>query len=99
MKTAELLADQGINAEVVDLRTLRPLDNQTIFDSVRKTHRVVVVDEGWKSVGISAELSARITEELFYELDCPVERVCGVKVPAPYAGHLEQAAASTRRDH
>ena len=92
MKAAEALADEGISAEVVDLRTLRPLDNQTIFDSVRKTHRAVVVDEGWKSVGISAELSARITEELFYELDCPVERVCGVEVPAPYAGHLEQAS-------
>lgn len=92
LEAAELLSKEGIEAEVVDLRVLRPLDNETIFNSVRKTNRAVIVDEGWKSGGISAEISARITEELFYDLDCPVERVCAEEVPAPYAKHLEQAA-------
>lgn len=92
LEAAEKLAGEGIEVEVVDLRVLRPLDNETIFSSVTKTNRAMVVDEGWKSVGISAELSARITEELFYDLDCPVERVCGEEVPAPYARHLEQAS-------
>lgn len=92
LQAAEKLADDGIDAEVVDLRVLRPLDNETIFSSVIKTNRVLIVDEGWKSGGISAELSARITEELFYDLDCPVERICGEEVPAPYAKHLEQAS-------
>lgn len=92
LQAAEKLADDGIDAEVVDLRVLRPLDNETIFSTVTKTNRVLIVDEGWKSGGISAELSARITEELFYDLDCPVERICGEEVPAPYAKHLEQAS-------
>jgi len=92
LEAADRLSDEGIDAEVVDLRVLRPLDNNTIFSSVSKTGRAVIVDEGWRSVGISAELSARITEELFYELDCPVERVCGAEVPAPYAKHLEEAS-------
>jgi len=92
LKAAEQLAKDDISIEVVDLRVLRPLDNETIFASVSKTNRAVIVDEGWKSVGISAELNARITEELFYDLDSPVERICGVEVPAPYAKHLEQAS-------
>jgi len=92
LEAAEILAKEGIEAEVVDLRVLRPLDNDTIFDSVSKTHRAVIVDEGWKSVGISAEVSTRISEQLFYELDCPIERVCAAEVPAPYAGHLEKAS-------
>ncbi len=92
LEAAGILAEEGIEAEVVDLRVLRPLDNETIFKSVSKTHRAVIVDEGWRSGGISAELSSRITEKLFYELDCPVERVCGAEVPAPYARHLEQAS-------
>lgn len=92
LKAAEELSKDGIEAEVIDLRVLRPLDNETIFASVTKTSRAVIVDEGWKSGGISAELSARITEELFYDLDCPVERICGAEVPAPYARHLEQAS-------
>jgi pyruvate dehydrogenase E1 component beta subunit len=92
LEAAEKLAEKGIEAEVVDLRALRPLDNETIFASAAKTHRVAIVDEGWKSVGISAELSSRITENLFYELDCPVERICAAEVPAPYARHLEQAS-------
>lgn len=92
LEAAEQLSQEGIEAEVVDLRVLRPLDNEMIFSSVRKTHRAVIVDEGWESGGISAELSARITENLFYDLDAPVERVCGAEVPAPYAKHLEQAS-------
>lgn len=92
LEAAKRLAEDGIDTEVVDLRVLRPLDNETIFSSVTKTGRAVIVDEGWKTGGISAELSARITEELFYNLDSPVERVCGEEVPAPYARHLEQAS-------
>jgi pyruvate/2-oxoglutarate/acetoin dehydrogenase E1 component len=83
---------EGIDAEVIDLRTLRPLDNDTFLGSVARTHRALIVDEGWRSVGIAAELSARIMEEMFYELDAPVERLCSAEVPMPYAGHLEQAA-------
>ncbi|MGM0545418.1 MAG: alpha-ketoacid dehydrogenase subunit beta [Bacteroidota bacterium] len=92
LKAAEKLSEEDIDAEVVDLRVLRPLDSETILASVTKTGRAVIVDEGWKSGGISAELSARITEELFYDLDAPVERICGMEVPAPYAKHLEQAS-------
>jgi pyruvate/2-oxoglutarate/acetoin dehydrogenase E1 component len=86
------LAEQGIEAEVVDLRTLRPLDDRTIMESVTRTHRALIVDEGWRSVGISAEVSARIMEQTFYELDAPVERLCGAEVPAPYAAQMEAAA-------
>lgn len=92
LKAAEKLAEGGIEAEVVDLRVLRPLDDEMIFSSVDKTGRAVIVDEGWKSGGISAELSARIMEHCFYNLDCPVERICGEEVPAPYAKHLELAS-------
>jgi pyruvate dehydrogenase E1 component beta subunit len=92
LKAAELLAADGIDAEVIDLRVLRPLDTPAILDSVARTHRVVVVDEGWRSGGISAEISARIMEGAFYELDAPVGRVCGAEVPIPYPAHLEQAA-------
>jgi pyruvate dehydrogenase E1 component beta subunit len=92
LDAAELLAAEGIDAEVIDLRTLRPLDDATVMGSVARTHRAVVMDEGWRSVGLSAELSARITEQAFYDLDAPVERVCSVEVPIPYAAHLEEAA-------
>jgi pyruvate dehydrogenase E1 component beta subunit len=92
LKAAEDLAADGIDAEVIDLRVLRPLDMPAILDSVARTHRVVIVDEGWRSGGISAEISARILEGAFYELDAPVERVCGAEVPIPYPAHLEQAA-------
>jgi pyruvate dehydrogenase E1 component beta subunit len=92
LEAASMLEAEGVSAEVVDLRTLRPLDDATIMDSVRRTHRAVVVDEGWRSVGISAEISARITEGAFWELDAPVERVCTAEVPIPYAKHLEDAA-------
>jgi pyruvate/2-oxoglutarate/acetoin dehydrogenase E1 component len=92
LEAAEALAEDGVEAEVIDLRTLRPLDDETFLTSVAKTHRAVIVDEGWRSGSISAEISARITEGAFYELDCPVERVCSAEVPLPYAKHLEEAA-------
>jgi pyruvate/2-oxoglutarate/acetoin dehydrogenase E1 component len=92
LEAAETLAGEGIGAEVIDLRSLRPLDDDTIMTSIAKTHRAVIVDEGWKTGGISAEITARIVEQAFYELDAPVERVCTAEVPLPYAKHLEEAA-------
>jgi pyruvate dehydrogenase E1 component beta subunit len=92
LAAADQLGADGTRAEVVDLRCLRPLDDETIIASVRRTHRAVVVDEGWRSGGISAELSARITEAAFFDLDAPVGRVCSAEVPMPYAKHLEEAA-------
>jgi pyruvate/2-oxoglutarate/acetoin dehydrogenase E1 component len=92
MKAAEQLAVDGIDAEVIDLRVLRPLDTPTILESVARTHRAVVVDEGWRTGSLSAEISARIMEGGFYDLDGPVERVCTAEVPIPYAAHLEDAA-------
>jgi pyruvate dehydrogenase E1 component beta subunit len=92
MQAADELAKTGINAEVVDLRTLRPLDTETIVDSVTRTHRALIIDEGWRSGSISAEISARLMEGAFYELDLPVARICGAEVPMPYAKHLEDAA-------
>jgi pyruvate/2-oxoglutarate/acetoin dehydrogenase E1 component len=92
LEAAAALAEDGIDAEVIDLRTLRPLDNDTFLASIANTHRAVIVDEGWRSGSIAAELSARIMEGAFYELDCPVERICSAEVPLPYAKHLEQAA-------
>jgi pyruvate/2-oxoglutarate/acetoin dehydrogenase E1 component len=91
LQTAAQLAQEGIDAEVVDLRSLRPLDEATFLASVAKTRRAVVVDEGWKSVGLSAEIAARIVEGVFYELDAPVARVCSREVPVPYARHMEEA--------
>jgi len=92
LEAADRLAAEGISAQVLDLRTLRPLDEAAILDGVVRTHRVVVVDEGWRSGSISAEVTARITEHAFYELDAPVVRVCSAEVPMPYARHLELAA-------
>ncbi|KRE91780.1 MULTISPECIES: alpha-ketoacid dehydrogenase subunit beta [unclassified Arthrobacter] len=92
LEAADQLAGQGIDADVIDLRTLRPLDAHTVMDSVARTHRAVVVDEGWRSGSISAEISARICEQAFFDLDAPVERVCSLEVPVPYAKHLEDAA-------
>ena len=89
---ADQLTADGIDAEVVDLRTLRPLDTGTIVGSVARTHRAVVVDEGWRTGSLAAEVSARITEDAFYDLDAPVARVCSAEVPMPYARHLEEAA-------
>ncbi len=92
LAAADELAEAGVSAEVIDLRTLRPLDTATILDSVTRTHRAVIVDEGWRSGSISAEISARIVEGAFYELDAPVARVCSAEAPMPYAKHLEDAA-------
>ncbi|MEU3744141.1 MULTISPECIES: alpha-ketoacid dehydrogenase subunit beta [Streptomyces] len=92
LEAAEELAGEGISAEVVDLRTLRPLDDATFVGSVRRTHRAVVVDEGWRSGSLSAEIESRICEQAFFELDAPVERVCSAEVPIPYARRLEEAA-------
>jgi pyruvate dehydrogenase E1 component beta subunit len=92
LEAASRLAEQGIRVEVIDLRVLRPLDDATILRSVARTHRVLIVDEGWRSGGISAEIAARIQEHAFYELDRPVARLCAAEVPIPYAKHLEQAA-------
>lgn len=92
LQAATELAGAGINAEVVDLRTLRTLDTETILSSVAKTHRAVVVDEGWRTGSLAAEVSARIMEDGFDTLDWPVQRVCSAEVPMPYAKHLEDAA-------
>jgi pyruvate dehydrogenase E1 component beta subunit len=92
LKAAEELAHEGIDAEVIDLRSLRPLDTETILRSVATTHRAVVIDEGWKSGSLSAEVTTRIVEGAFYELDAAIERVCSAEVPMPYAKHLEDAA-------
>ncbi|MFI7542283.1 alpha-ketoacid dehydrogenase subunit beta [Actinoplanes sp. NPDC049599] len=92
LTAADLLAADGVHAEVLDLRSLRPLDDATIMASVARTHRVVIVDEGWRSGSLAAEVSARVVEQAFYELDAPVARVCSAEVPMPYAAQLEQAA-------
>ncbi len=92
LKAAEQLTAEGIDAEVVDLRTLRPLDTDTVLDSLRRTHAAVIVDEGTRSGSLSAEVSARIMEGAFYDLDAPVGRVCSAEVPMPYPKHLEDAA-------
>jgi pyruvate/2-oxoglutarate/acetoin dehydrogenase E1 component len=92
LEAAGRLAEGGIEAEVIDLRSLRPLDDATILGSVTKTRRAVIVDEGWRSGSLSAEIAARIVEGAFWELDAPIERVCSAEVPTPYPQHLEQAA-------
>jgi pyruvate/2-oxoglutarate/acetoin dehydrogenase E1 component len=92
MVAAETLATRGIDAEVIDHRTLRPLDDETILASVARTRRAVIIDEGWRTGSLAGEIAARISESAFYELDAPVARICGAEVPVPYARHLEQAA-------
>ncbi len=92
LEAAAELARQNIEAEVIDLRSLRPLDDQTFVESVRRTHRAVIVDEGWRSAGLAAEIGMRLVEQAFYDLDAPVQRVCSREVPIPYAAHMEQAA-------
>jgi pyruvate dehydrogenase E1 component beta subunit len=92
MAAAEALAAEGIDAEVLDLRSLRPLDTDAILASVRKCRRVVVVDEGWRTGSLAAEILARVAEEALYDLDAPPARVCSEEVPMPYAKHLEDAA-------
>jgi pyruvate dehydrogenase E1 component beta subunit len=92
LHAADELAVDGVEAEVVDLRSLRPLDTETILASVARTHRAVIVDEGWRTCSFAAEVSARIMEGGFYSLDAPVARVCSAEVPMPYAKHMEDAA-------
>jgi len=92
LEAAGDLATRGIDAEVIDLRTLRPIDDATILASVRRTGRAVIVDEAWRTGSLAAEVSARIMEGAFYDLDAPVARVCGAEVPVPYPKHLEDAA-------
>jgi pyruvate dehydrogenase E1 component beta subunit len=92
LAAADRLSAEGIEAEVIDLRVLRPLDEESILDAVARTHRAVIVDEGWRSGSVAAEVSARIMEGAFYELDAPVGRVCSAEVPIPYAKQLEDAA-------
>jgi pyruvate/2-oxoglutarate/acetoin dehydrogenase E1 component len=91
LAAADALASEGVQAEVIDLRVLRPLDSGTVIESLKKTHRLLIVDEGWKSGSISAELAARVAEQALNELDAPIVRVCAREVPVPYPAHLEQA--------
>jgi pyruvate dehydrogenase E1 component beta subunit len=83
---------------VIDLRVLRPLDNATIYASVTRTRRCIIVDEGWRSGSISAEIAARLAEDLFFELDAPIRRICAREVPIPYAAHMEEAALPRTSD-
>ena len=93
LRVAEkLAAEEEIEAEVIDLRSIRPFDERTIVESVRKTHRAVAVEEQWRWFGVASEVAALIQEQAFDELDAPVERVSGAEVPAPYARNLEVAA-------
>lgn len=92
LEAATILAQDGIECDVIDLRSLRPLDEESFLRSVAKTHRALIIDEGWRSGSLSAEISARIMEKAFYQLDAPVERICSAEVPMPYAKHMEDAA-------
>jgi pyruvate/2-oxoglutarate/acetoin dehydrogenase E1 component len=92
LEAATALAADGIDAEVIDLRSLRPLDDATIMTSVAKTRRAVIVDEGWRSGSLAAEIGMRIVEQAFWSLDAPIGRVCSEEVPIPYPRHLENAA-------
>ena len=98
LKAAEALAKEGIEAEVIDLRTIRPMDTETIFASIRKTHRCVTVEEGWPQSGIGAEIMAQVMEHAFDDLDAPVVRITGKDVPMPYAANLEKLALPTVDD-
>ena len=92
MQAAAQLAKEGIEVEVVDLRTLRPLDMEPVIESFKKTNRAVIAEEGWKSFGVGAEISARIYQEAFDYVDAPIQRVAQKEVPLPYNRHLEQLA-------
>ena len=92
LEAADALAEQGISAEVIDLRTIRPLDKETIIKSVQKTNRAVVIEQGWTSYGVTAEISAILMEDAFDWLDAPIMRLGGADVPMPYAANLEQLA-------
>ena len=92
LKAADELAKENISAEVIDLRTLKPMDSDTIVESVKKTGRLVTIEEGWKQSGVGAEIAARVMADAFDYLDAPVERICGKDVPMPYAANLEKLA-------
>lgn len=98
LDAAAKLVEEGISAEVVDLRVLRPLDEATFLASVAKTHRALLVEDAWQSVSISSEVSSRIMEKAFFDLDAPVQRLCGVEVPIPYPKHLEDASVPQVQD-
>ena len=92
LEAATTLAADNIEAEVIDLRSLRPLDDATIMTSVAKTRRAVIVDEGWRTGSLAAEIATRIVEQAFWSLDAPIGRICSEEVPIPYPRHLEEAA-------
>jgi pyruvate dehydrogenase E1 component beta subunit len=92
LKAADALAAEGINAEVIDLRTIRPLDIETVIESVKKTNRCVIAEEGWPQCSVASDVSAQLMEQAFDWLDAPVTRVNSVDVPLPYAANLEKAA-------
>lgn len=98
LEAAAELATSGIDAEIIDLRVLRPLDKETFLASIAKTHRALIVEDAWRSINISSEISSRIMEKAFYELDAPVQRLCGVEVPIPYPLHLENASVPQKDD-
>ena len=98
LRAAERLAEEGIEAEVVDPRTLDPLDFDTILASVLRTRRAVIVEEGWRNVGVGAEIAARLQEHLFYDLEAPIQRVAAADVPTPYARNLEALALPSADD-
>jgi pyruvate dehydrogenase E1 component beta subunit len=98
LKAADELAKLGIDAEVIDLRTLRPMDSATVIESVKKTNRIVTVEEGWPQSGVGAEIAARVTAEAFDWLDAPPVRVSGKDVPMPYAANLEKLALPSVAD-
>jgi pyruvate dehydrogenase E1 component beta subunit len=98
LEAASLLDKEGKSIEVIDLRCLRPLDEESIFTSVKKTRRLLIVDEGWKSGSLAGEISARVMETIFYELDAPVQRLCRREVPIPYAAQMEKAAIPQTSD-
>jgi pyruvate dehydrogenase E1 component beta subunit len=98
LRAAETLAEEGIEAEVVDPRTLDPLDFDTIMASVLRTRRAVIVEEGWRNVGVGAEIAARLQEHLFYDLEAPIQRVAAADVPTPYARNLEKLALPSAED-
>lgn len=98
LDAADELASEGIDCEVIDLRVLRPLDFETVAESVRRTHRALIVDEAWRTGSLAAEISAQIVENVFFDLDAPIARVCSEEVPIPYARHLEEAALPQRDD-
>jgi pyruvate dehydrogenase E1 component beta subunit len=98
LEAALTLEEQGITAEVIDLRCLRPLDTNTIYRSVIKTKRLLVVDEGWRTGSLAAEICANVAQECFWSLDAPPQRVCSAEVPIPYSKHMEQAALPKVKD-